>query len=132
DVALVHESERAWAAAALMRDRNVGFLPVCDQDGRVIGTITDRDIAVRVVADGVSSDRNVGEVMTAAVFSVHPDDDLARAEQLMEAEHVSRIVVVDGDGKLAGVISLSDVADRERVERAGEVFTEVAARETRI
>jgi CBS domain-containing protein len=125
DVAFVHESERAWAAAALMRDRNVGFLPVCDQAGRVIGTLTDRDLAIRIVADGISSDRNVGEIMTPEVVCCSPDDDVERAAELMEGHHKGRIMCVDNDGRVVGVISFADVEDVEDIE-VGAILIEEA------
>jgi CBS domain-containing protein len=124
DVAFVHESERAWAAAAMMRDRNVGFLPVCDQAGRVIGTLTDRDIAIRIVADGASSDRNVGEIMTPELVCCSPDDDVERARQLMEGHHKGRIICIDNDGRVAGVLSYADVADVEEVAVVETVLVE--------
>jgi CBS domain-containing protein len=115
-------------AARLMRDENVGFLPVCDRDGHVIGTITDRDIAIRVVADRLVSDAPASDVMSREVVSCHPDEDLTRGEQVMAAAQKSRLVVVDGDGRLAGVLSLSDVAEHDR-EHAAETIARVSERE---
>jgi CBS domain-containing protein len=118
-------------AAAWMRDAQIGFLPVCSVTGQVLGTITDRDIAIRVVAAALPAATAVREAMTPRVIAVHPDDNMRNAESLMGAEQVSRLVVIDDDGRLVGVISLSDIAAHERAGRAGRVLREVARREVR-
>ena len=123
---LVHDTCRS--AARRMRDSNIGFLPVCDRDGRVIGTITDRDLAVRLVAEGLQFDLPVGDVMSREVVACYPDDDLERAEQVMAAAQKSRLVVLDGDGRLAGVVSLSDIAEHD-VANAGRTIARVTERE---
>ena len=107
---VVHDTCRA--AARRMRDENIGFLPVCDPDGRVIGTLTDRDLAIRLVAEGMQFDLPVSDVMSREVVACYPDDDLERAEQVMAAARKSRLVVLDGDGRLAGVVILSDIASQ--------------------
>jgi CBS domain-containing protein len=130
DVAAAHENDRIYAAAAMMRDKNVGFLPVLDLSNRVVGTVTDRDLALRVVADGIDHDRMVAEVMTQEVVAVAPDDDIDAAEELMMREQKSRIMVID-QGVLVGVISLSDIAVVDAEDRAGQVLADVADREVR-
>ncbi len=114
------------AAARRMRDRNVGFLPVCDRDRRVIGMITDRDIAMRVVAEGLQCDLPACDVMTREVVACHPDDDLLMAERIMAASHKSRLVVLDANGRLAGVVSLADITAHD-VENAVGILAQVAA-----
>jgi CBS domain-containing protein len=117
-------------AAEKMALGNLGFLPVCDDDKRVIGTLTDRDIVVRVVAKGRSPEAcTVGDVMSRDVVACEADDDLTLAEQLMARNQVSRLVVTDDDGTLAGVISLSDVAEHEPARRVARTLRAVAARE---
>lgn len=123
---LSHDTCRV--AARRMRDENVGFLPVCDRDGRVLGTVTDRDIAIRLVADGLRPEIPVGDIMSREVVACHLDDDLERAEQLMAASQKSRLVVVDDDGRLRGVVSLSDVAEHD-MAHAAETIARVARRE---
>ena len=111
DVRSVELTETVRAAAIRMRDENIGFLPVCDADGHVLGTLTDRDIATRVAAAGLSSsDTLVGDVMTAQVVFVQRDADLEEAEQLIAREKKARIIVVDESGRMCGIISLSDLA----------------------
>jgi CBS domain-containing protein len=84
DVRAIDPTETVSAAAVRMRDENIGFLPVCDSNGNVRGTITDRDIVVRVDAEGLSAGRcQVGDVMTPEVVFVRREEDVVKAEQLM-------------------------------------------------
>jgi len=119
-------------AAKQMRDRNIGFLPVCDDSQRVIGTVTDRDLALRVIADGRELETAVREIMSKEVVSCDPDDPLSTAEDLMSKNHKSRIVCADRLGKLVGVISLSDIAQHVWALRAGRTLRKISAREARI
>jgi CBS domain-containing protein len=124
-------SETAVAAARKMRDGNVGFLPVCDKSMRVLGTITDRDIVLRLVANRRSSRTRVWELMSHQVIACGPHDDLSTAEELMGEHQKSRIMCVDEDGRLLGVISLSDIAQCERGARAAATMRMVTHREAR-
>ena len=121
DVECMSTGDTVQSAARRMRDENVGFLPVCDRDGKVLGTITDRDLAVRVLAEAQPATLSVGDVMSREVVACRPDDDLRRAQELMVTKHKSRIMCTDKDGRLVGVISLSDVAQREDGARARSV-----------
>lgn len=130
DVAHCTDSALVTEAAEIMRERNVGFLPVCDANGAVVGTITDRDIVVRVLATGRANEHTrVVEVFTAAVVSCGADDELDVAEERMSSFQKSRVVCVDSGGRLVGVISLSDIASLES-DGAGIVAASVAGRET--
>jgi CBS domain-containing protein len=129
-VMTVREGDSIDRAAEKMALGNLGFLPVCDDDRRVVGTLTDRDIVVRVVAKELApSTRTVGQVMTRDVVACEPDDELTLAEQVMAQNQVSRLVITDEDGILAGVISLSDLAERETPRRVARTLRAVAARE---
>src|SRR5260221_3777880 len=114
-----------------MREENLGFLPVCDQSKRVLGTITDRDIAVRIVASARPATTLIEDVMTREVVSCRPDDDLQRAQQLMARNHKSRIMCLDKDGRLVGIISLSDIVQHEQGTDAAETLRKVSEREVR-
>jgi len=103
-----HESCRQ--AARRMRDGGFGFLPVCDDRRRVIGTITDRDIAIRIVAEGRQFDLPVGDVMSCEVVACRPDEDVERARKVMSANRKARLLVLDDRGCLEGVLSSSDLA----------------------
>lgn len=119
DVVVLRPGERIDAAARRMREENIGFAPVCGEDGKPIGAITDRDIALRVCAEDRRAGRtHVDEVMTRELLTCGEADDVERAEALMASRRKHRIVVLDGDGRLAGVISLADVAARDDGARA--------------
>ena len=127
DIALVVE------AAAAMRDRNVGFLPVVADTGAVVGALTDRDIVLRVLAAGSSAERTVvADVMTYDAVTCGPDDELAIAEDAMMRFQKARIVCVDKRRKVLGVISLSDIAEIEPSGRAGRVAAAIAVREAAV
>jgi CBS domain-containing protein len=117
-------------AAAIMRDEGIGFLPVCDARRHVLGTITDRDIAIRVVAAGESPAQALRKFMTREVVACRPGDDLDYAQELMSQERVSRIMCIDESGELQGVISLSDLANIEG-KRASATLRDVSDREVR-
>jgi CBS domain-containing protein len=130
NVECLEPQDTAQRAAEVMRDRNLGFIPICDREGKPIGTITDRDLAVRVIADERPFDATVGEVMTEEVVACRPEDDLEEAMRLMRENHKSRILVCDEDGRAIGVISLSDLA-RVAEEEIGATLSSVAEREAR-
>ncbi len=117
-------------AARRMRDLNIGFLPIVDDGGQLVGVLTDRDIAVRVVAENHGPGVAVDQVMTEDVITCDPEDDVERAEALMSVNQLSRLVCVDETGQVAGVISLADIAQYEDETRAGEVIADVTARES--
>jgi CBS domain-containing protein len=126
----VRETDSIRTAAEVMSVANVGFLPVCDADRRVVGTITDRDIVVRGVALGAGpDDRTVGDVMSRNVVACRPEDEMAVVEQFMAYYQVSRLVITNERDELVGVISLSDIAEREPSKRAARTLRAVSARE---
>lgn len=125
----VTQDSTAQQAARIMRDENIGFLPVCDDQRRVLGTLTDRDLAIRLVADNRPSNEQVRKIMTNEVVSCRSSDDIREAEQKMMNEQKSRIVCVDDNGCLEGVISLSDIVQASSTERAAETMRGVTKRE---
>ena len=127
DVECVSPADTIEDAARRMRDENLGFLPVCDESRQVLGTITDRDIAIRAVAESLPSATPVEDVMTGEVVSCSPKDSIDTALQLMAENHKSRIMCLDEDDRLAGVISLSDIA--QLVGDASETLRQVSDRE---
>ena len=129
DVKSIGPDAPVQEAAQVMRDENVGFLPVCVDDNQVIGTLTDRDITIRLVADGQSMTSAVENIMSGQVVNCRPGDDLKQAEELMAENGKSRIIVTDEDGGLLGVISLSDIAQAEESERLAATLRRVTARE---
>ena len=130
DIACAAPQATVQSAARTMRDLNIGFLPVCDESMRVIGTLTDRDITIRVVANDVSTLTPVESLMTREVVACRPEDDVGYARELMARNHKSRIMCISFEGRLEGVISLSDIAQLD--ENTGrETLRRVTSREAR-
>lgn len=115
-------------AAQIMREEDVGALPVVQEDGKLMGILTDRDITVRGVAVGGNITKmQVAEVFTAEdLVTVTPDTDLHEAEELMAEHQVRRLPIVEGDNKLVGMISLADVAREHGMVKAGDVLKDVS------
>lgn len=130
DVAFVRPSDDVRRAAALMRSRNIGFLPVCSDERKVIGVITDRDIAVRSVAEGRPATTEVREVMTREIVACRPEDDIETAGRAMVRHHRSRIVCLGDHQYLLGVISLSDLSRAGLEAGAAAVLERVSERES--
>lgn len=132
DVAYCKASEPIEHVAELMQERNIGFVPVCNDDGSVIGTLTDRDLTIRVLAEhrNASSTR-AGDVMTREVVSCRPDEDLSVAERLMSEHKKSRIVCIDEKKRPVGVISLSDMAHMDGGVRSSRLLSTITQREAR-
>lgn len=116
-------------AAEKMRDNDCGALPVVgNKDGRrPIGIITDRDITVRVVAEGKNPlDQRVENAMTESTVTVTRDSSDEEAERLMKENKIRRLVVVGDDGSVVGMVSQADIARREPEKETGEVVSEVS------
>jgi CBS domain-containing protein len=105
-------SDTVERAAQLMDENDCGLIPVVEatNNGRVVGVITDRDIAVRGVAKGKPSKTHVGELMTAAPFCCKPDARVDDVERVMSDRQVRRVVIVDDDNHCVGVVSQADIA----------------------
>lgn len=115
------------AVAQMMIDNDCGMIPVVDDDGRPVGTVTDRDIAVRVVARGQDvATACACDAMSTPVHAVNVGSSLRDAVCMMEAEKIRRLVVVDADGKLAGVAAIADLALAGKDEATAQVVKEVS------
>jgi CBS domain-containing protein len=112
-------------AARLMREVHVGSLPITD-DGQVVGMITDRDLATRVVAEGADPETtSVGDVFSQDLVSVEPDRDIDEALQLMARHQVRRLPVVEG-GRLVGIVAQADIALGENEMRTGQLVEAIS------
>jgi CBS domain-containing protein len=113
-------------AAKTMMSRDLGWLPVADS-GKVVGIITDRDITIRGVAGGLDTRKaKVEDVMSRDVFCCSIDSTIEDAANMMEDEQVRRLVVIDKNEKIAGVVSLADLALDARGQTSSEVLKEVS------
>jgi len=115
-------------AASKMKALDVGALPVCGDDGRLAGMITDRDITVRSAAEGESPALiRVGDIMTPEVFYCFEDASVEDAALLMKQKQVRRLMVLSKDKRLVGIVSLGDLAIETRDERlAGDTLEAVS------
>ncbi|HZW76045.1 MAG TPA: CBS domain-containing protein [Caldimonas sp.] len=112
-VATVQRDETLQAAARRMRDMDVGSLPVLDGQA-IVGMVTDRDLAVRGVADGmVAQESLVGDVMTEDVRCCRADDPVEAVMAEMGDAQVRRLPVLDADNAIVGVVALADLATRQ-------------------
>jgi CBS domain-containing protein len=113
-------------AAKMMRDEDVGLAPIVEGD-KLIGMLTDRDIAIRVVADGRDPDQvTVGEVASKQVVTIDPQQELDEALRVMAKHQVRRLPVVEEDGRLVGVVAQADVAREGDDTQTGELVQEIS------
>jgi CBS domain-containing protein len=116
--------------AKLMKTEDVGALPVCESrdSHKLVGIVTDRDLAMIVIADGRDAKKVFArDVMTRNLLTCHPDDDLDVAIRSMQNEQVRRVPVVDDEGRLVGIISQADIALRgSQPELTGELVEDIS------
>ena len=125
DVQTIRPDQTAREAANFMLSADAGSIPVTEGE-RLIGMITDRDIAVRGVAKGSGPDTPVRELMTNEVVSVRPDDDCVAAASRMSEAQVRRLPVVDEQERLCGIVSLGDLSRETDDGTAGEALEGVS------
>jgi len=114
-------------AAQLMDQDDVGSLPVVEQGVRLVGIVTDRDLAVRVVGRGLDPDAtHVGDVASTEVYALTPDDDLDEALKMMAQAQVRRLPVVVRDNELVGMLAQADVARAGKEKPTGELVEAIS------
>ena len=123
----IHPDETVAVAARTLTHYNIGILPVCGNDGRVCGLVTDRDLVTRCLASGRSPGNTpVRDVMTSKIISAKPDMDASAAAGLMGREQIRRLPVLE-NGRLCGMVSLGDLSLREESSmEAGDALTEIS------
>ena len=117
------------AVAQTMADEDCGAVPVVESEGadQPVGVVTDRDIAVRVVARGKSPDEITAvDVMSEGAVPVRDDADVDEAARTMKDRQLRRLVVVDGDGAVVGVLAQADLARSGRDAQTGDVVEEIS------
>ena len=127
DVLMVGPAGTLAEAARLMKENDIGTLPVCDA-GRLVGMLTDRDITVRATAEGRDPRvTRVEEVMTPEVICCLESDDVKQAADVMQRAQLRRLLVIDGEGRLAGIVSLGDIVLQTGDDKlAGETLERVS------
>jgi CBS domain-containing protein len=112
-VACVRPGDSIARAAERMRDLDVGALPVCGDDDSLVGILTDRDIAIRAVADCCNPQSTfVSQIMSPGVAYCFEDDDVRDAAHVMEDRQIRRLIVLNDNKRLVGILSLGDLAVR--------------------
>jgi CBS domain-containing protein len=125
DVTACEPSATVKDAAGLMARDDIGPVPVVE-DGRLAGIVTDRDIVIRVVAEGRDPNTTtVGEIATKDIVTVSPDDDLEDALRLLAENQVRRLPAVEGD-RLVGIVAQADIARLGKDSKTGEVVEEIS------
>jgi CBS domain-containing protein len=126
EVELAHPSETIEHAAKLMASLDAGALPVADGD-RLVGVITDRDIAIRGIGQGLGPDASVGEVMTGEIMYCYDDQGLDEITENMGEIQVRRLPVLNRDKRLVGIIALGDIAfEQGATDGTGEALSRIS------
>jgi CBS domain-containing protein len=127
EVQVIHPDDSLQAAAEKMSSHDIGFLPVLDAD-QLVGVITDRDIVLRGVAQGLNSNAMLGrELMTSPVIYCFEDQDVKDAVKLMEQSQIRRLVILSRSEKRpVGVVSLGDLALNSKGDTSAEVLQKVS------
>ena len=125
DVRVTTPSQTIREAAAIMADIDAGAVPVRDND-RLVGMITDRDIAVRAVARGKSTETPVGDIMTADIRYCFDDEDTDDVLDNLGDQQIRRLPVVNRDKRLVGILSLGDLANHGGNSHAGAALAEIS------
>lgn len=127
-VVRISPEEPVQVAARMLEHYNVGLLPVCGRDGRLCGVVTDRDVVTRCIAGNLSPEKTtVRQIMTAGVVSIQPNANAMAAASMMAAEQIRRLPVME-NGRLCGMVSLSDLARCEETAMdAGNALTDISS-----
>ena len=126
DVKVISPDMSIREAAKQMRDGDFGMLPVGEND-RMIGTISDRDIAIRAVAEGKGADTKVRDVMSEGIAWAYEDDSVEEAVKIMSERQVRRLPVVDRDKRLVGIVALGDFAvESSEIRPAAQALSEIS------
>jgi CBS domain-containing protein len=121
DPACCTPTDTARDAARVMRERDCGCLPIVDADSaRVVGVVTDRDLAVRALADGMGPDTRLNHLMTPVASCCGVNDDLRDVERTMGDLQVRRVPIVDADGRCVGIVAQADIARAARDAQVSE------------
>jgi len=114
--------------ARIMKDQDTGVVPVCDDRNKIIGLVTDRDIVVRLIADGKDPlNAHVNEVMTKSVRKVHEDATVDDVLSLMSSSEIRRVPVVNKNDELVGIVSIGDISTQSGEHgKVGEAINDIS------
>ena len=126
DPQTIASNATAADAARVMRDADTGFVPIMEGN-RLVATITDRDIAIRIVAEGMDATKTRAmDVASRNLVTIDPQQDLDEALRMMAQHQVRRLPVVEEDGRLVGVVAQGDIARHASEERTGETVQKIS------
>jgi CBS domain-containing protein len=126
DVQVISPDATLREAARQMRDGDFGMMPVGEND-RMIGAISDRDIAIRALAEGKGPDTRVREVMSEGIVWAFENDSIEDGARIMSENQIRRLPIVDADKRLVGIVALGDFAvDSEDIDTAGEALADIS------
>ncbi|MFC4560028.1 CBS domain-containing protein [Virgibacillus kekensis] len=127
NVYTVNETQSVQEAAALMSEHSIGAIPVTNNNGQIVGMVTDRDITLRSTAQGEASETPVSQVMTAQkIVQGTPDMDVHQAAQLMAEQQIRRLPVVE-NGQIVGMVALGDLAVNSQLgNEAGQALSSIS------
>jgi len=126
DVKVISPDMSIQDAAKKMRDGDFGMMPV-GEDDRMIGTLSDRDITIRAVAEGMDADTKVRDVMSEGIAWAYEDDSVEQAAKTMSEWQVRRLPVVDRDKRLVGIVALGDFAvESSDIQPVAEALSEIS------
>ena len=126
DVQVISPDATIREAATKMREGDFGMMPVGEND-RMIGAITDRDIAVRAVAEGKGPDTRVREVMSGEIIWTYEDNSIEEAAEIMSEHQVRRLPIVNREKRLVGIVALGDFAvEPDDIEAAAEALADIS------
>jgi len=121
----IEPTTSATEAARIMKSQDVGSLPILEND-RLVGVVTDRDLAIRLLAEGKSGETTVGEIASKDVVTVDPQQTLEEATRLMAEHQLRRLPVCEEDGKLVGILAQADVAQSGHDTLTGETVQQIS------
>lgn len=127
DVQVARPEDTVQAIAQRMASGDFGFMPVAEGE-TLVGTITDRDLTIRALANGAHPDTKISEYLSRNPLSVRDDDDLKMALDMMSRARIRRLPVTDKNNRLVGVVSLGDLSVRVKERYAGEALESISAK----
>ncbi|MCB0075994.1 MAG: CBS domain-containing protein [Anaerolineales bacterium] len=125
EVFFLTPTDSVQQAAAAMRDLNVGIVPICDDEQRLLAVVTDRDLALRVLAEGKDGSTPLDEVASADPVAGQKEWEVSSAIEIMSEKQIRRLPVVEG-GKLIGIVSLGDISVHGTTSGAGAALEEIS------
>jgi CBS domain-containing protein len=121
----IEATTTAQEAAKIMKSEDVGSLPIVEGN-KLVGVVTDRDLAIRIVAEGRGPDTTVGEIASKDVATVDPEQSIEEAARLMAERQVRRLPVVEEDGRLVGILAQADIAQTGHDALTGETVQQIS------